>query len=259
VTDEQVEAAHGEGVGGGDGDGVGRSDGDGAGRGDGDGVGRGDGGDGGAAGGRRRGGRGPVTPSPAAGFLAEPPATAAAQRLYDEDVDELGYVMNLSRLWAHQPAAQERLFDLIGHLVAAAGLTFRQRGVLVAATAAARGDAYCAVAWGTKLAAEAGEGVAAAVLRGDDDGLDPTEAVLAAWARRVVVDPNGVGAADVDALRAAGFDDARIAAVTAFVALRLAFSTVNDALGARPDHAYAEAAPPAVRAAVTFGRPLAED
>ena len=40
-----------------------------------------------------------------------------------------------------------------------------------------------------------------------------------------------------------------------FVALRLAFSTVNDALGAAPDRELTERAPAPVRAAVTFGRP----
>ena len=38
----------------------------------------------------------------------------------------------------------------------------------------------------------------------------------------------------MQALRDAGFDDAQIFAITVFVAARLAFSTVNDALGARP-------------------------
>jgi hypothetical protein len=41
-----------------------------------------------------------------------------------------------------------------------------------------------------------------------------------------------------------------------FVALRIAFATVNDALGARPDRTLSERAPEAVRAAVTFGRPV---
>jgi hypothetical protein len=45
---------------------------------------------------------------------------------------------------------------------------------------------------------------------------------------------------------------------TVFVALRLAFSTVNDALGVRPDWQVADAVPPEVRRAVTFGRPSAE-
>jgi hypothetical protein len=40
-----------------------------------------------------------------------------------------------------------------------------------------------------------------------------------------------------------------------FVALRLAFSTVNDALGARPDAEVFSVAPEDVAAAVTYGRP----
>jgi hypothetical protein len=45
---------------------------------------------------------------------------------------------------------------------------------------------------------------------------------------------------------------------TVFIAFRLAFSTVNDALGARPDWQLAAAASPEVRDAVTFGRPTTE-
>jgi hypothetical protein len=41
-----------------------------------------------------------------------------------------------------------------------------------------------------------------------------------------------------------------------FVALRLAFSTVNDALGLLPDAAYRSTAPQVVLDAVTFGRPI---
>jgi alkylhydroperoxidase family enzyme len=72
----------------------------------------------------------------------------------------------------------------------------------------------------------------------------------------VVRDPNATSAADVQALRAAGYDDAQVLAVTAFVTLRLAFSTVNDALGARPDRELVDRLPDEVRSAVTFGRPV---
>ncbi len=190
-----------------------------------------------------------------AGFLAVPEPTADVQRLYDGDVEDLGYVMNASKLWAQQPSAQEGLFDLLGQTARAAGLTFRQRGILVSACASALGDAYCSLAWGKRLAGEAGPDLAAGVLRGDDGRLDPAEQALARWARQVTRDPNGTDAADVQSLRDAGYDDAQIFAITAFVGLRIAFSTVNDALGARPDHQLAEAAPTPVRDAVTFGRP----
>ncbi len=57
-------------------------------------------------------------------------------------------------------------------------------------------------------------------------------------------------------LREAGLDDGQIFAVTAFVALRLAFSTVNDALGAQPDAQLAESQPAQTRQLVTYGRPV---
>jgi SAM-dependent methyltransferase len=40
-------------------------------------------------------------------FLAVAPASTAAQRLREDDIDEVGYVMNVSRLWGHMPATVE--------------------------------------------------------------------------------------------------------------------------------------------------------
>lgn len=190
-------------------------------------------------------------------FLGAAPDGEEAQRLYDEDVEDDGYVMNLTRVWAHAPELQAGVAGLLGRAVELGSLTFRQRGVLVSACASTLGDSYCALAWGTRLAGEVGAEVAAGVLAGDDTGLEPADVALATWARRVAGDPNGATAADVDALRAAGFDEAQIVAITVFVAVRMAFSAVNDALGARPDAELGRAAPDEVRAAVTFGRPVA--
>ncbi len=82
---------------------------------------------------------------------------------------------------------------------------------------------------------------------------------MADWARRVARTPNGTTAGDVQRLRDAGFTDAQIFTMTVFVALRLAFSTVNDALGMRPDRALHASTPAAVRDAVTFGRPVEDE
>jgi uncharacterized peroxidase-related enzyme len=190
-----------------------------------------------------------------AGFLSAPAPSSDVQRLYDDDVNGLGYVMNLTRVWAHQPASANTLFGLIGEIGEAASLTVRQRGILITACASTLGDSYCSLAWGAELAGVAGDELAGAVLRGDDRQLDPSERALASWARTVARDPNATVPADVAALRDAGFDDAQIVAITIFVALRLAFSTVNDALGATPDRQVLDAAPAPVRDAVTYGRP----
>ena len=190
-------------------------------------------------------------------FLAEPAVSAQAQELYDEDLAESGYVWNVSRLWAHQPDTMKQLFGLMSQAFARSGLSFRQRGILVVSAATAFGDSYCTLAWSEKLGKAEDSALVAAVLDGSGTGLTDQEKALAAWARKVASDPNATQAADVQALREAGFDDGQIFAVTAFVALRLAFSTINDALGAQPDGLLAQALPAEVRKAVTYGRPVA--
>jgi uncharacterized peroxidase-related enzyme len=192
------------------------------------------------------------------GFLAAKAPDAEAQRIFDDDVAELGYVMNVSKLWAYQPATLNHLFDLMGETYATEGLTFRQRGILVTACASTLGDAYCSLAWGTKLASKSDAETAAGILRGIDDHLSPEEQAMAQWARKCARDPNTTEPSDVQALRDAGYSDAQIFAITAYVALRMAFSTINDALGARPDSGFRSSAPEAVLNAVDYGRPIDE-
>ena len=162
---------------------------------------------------------------------------------------------NVSRLWAHQPDTVKQLFELMSQAFRASGLSFRQRGILVTAAASALGDSYCSLAWGGKLAKASDATLAAGVLTADDTGLTDQEKALADWARKVAKDPNGTTPADIAALRGCGLDDGQIFAVTTFVALRLAFSTINDSLGAQPDAQLARSLPEEVREAVTYGRP----
>lgn len=189
-----------------------------------------------------------------AGFLAAPPQTPEVERLFEEDIAEDGYVMNLTRLWAYQPETINGLFALQRQVNAGNALSVRQRYVLVTAFAGAFGDTYCALAWAERLAGDTDAETAAAVLRGTDEGLSDSERALARWARAIARDPSATTPADVQALRDVGFTDAQIFAMTTFVALRLAFSTVNDALGAMPDAQLRDRVPPAVLAAVPPGR-----
>jgi len=189
-------------------------------------------------------------------FIDPPDPTPDAQRLYDDDVAELGYVMNLTHLWAHQPGSFDALFALLERAGEPLALDRRRRGILVAACASTLGDAYCSLAWGSRLAAASDDDTAASVLRGGDHGLTAAERAMAGWARAVARDPNATVRTDVQVLRDHGFGDAEIFAITLFVALRLAFSTVNDALGAHPDSAFRGTAPAPVQSAVTYGRPV---
>jgi uncharacterized peroxidase-related enzyme len=189
-------------------------------------------------------------------FLRRAGVSAAAKAIFDEDINEMGFVMNVTRLWAYRPEALTDLFELMHLVTSARPFTDRERGILITACASRFGDSYCSLAWGTKLAGLAGSQLAAEILRGKDDSLTAPERAMAAWARRLARDPSRTSAADVAELRQAGFSDSDIFAMTVFVALRVAFSTVNDALGVRPDAQYRSEAPAAVLDAVTYGRPI---
>jgi uncharacterized peroxidase-related enzyme len=190
-------------------------------------------------------------------FLAEAEVTPEAKAMFEEDIAELGYVMNLSRLWAYQPATKDALFDVLRQAISVERLSLRQRAILVAACASAFGDSYCSLKWGTKLSDAIGAQAAAAVLLGTDEGLSADEHAMAQWARQIARDPNATTAADVQALRDKGFTDAQIFTITVFVAMRLAFAAINDALGVRPDAALRSTVPGAILDAVTVGRPIA--
>jgi hypothetical protein len=62
------------------------------------------------------------------GFLSVAEPTAAGRQLIDEDVAELGYAMNVSRLWAYQPATMAGLFDLLRQVNSAARRGIHRRG-----------------------------------------------------------------------------------------------------------------------------------
>ncbi len=189
-------------------------------------------------------------------FLPEPPQSPAAKTAYEDDLAADGYVNNLTRVWCWRPDVLMSFQSTRTELLSESTLSSREVAVLVAATAAARGDSYCALAWGARLAGMSDEATAAGVLRGAEADLSQRETALADWSRRVVTDPNATTEADTQRLRDAGLSDREIFEATTLIAFRLAFSTVNDALGARPDAQLAEKAPKLVREAVTFGRPV---
>jgi uncharacterized peroxidase-related enzyme len=192
-------------------------------------------------------------------FLNPPAETDAVRTLYEKCDKNNGFVMNLYSLWAWRPDVEDAFAKARTLLMEKSSLSSREFAVLICAMAGSLGDSYCALAWGERLAAQSNGTAAAAVLKGVAcDTLTPREHALSAWARKVVNSPNDTSPADIELLRKAGFSDKEILEATAFIAMRLAFSTVNDALGAMPDWQLVDKARPEVRDAVAFGRPPGE-
>lgn len=202
----------------------------------------------------------PGCENPQVMFLNEAPADPARDAVYDMDREEDGYVANHTRLWSWRPDLRNAFLELRSGVMSSSSLTDRDWAVLVTATVAERDDSYCSLAWGARLAETSDEETAARVIAGvAAPGLSERELALADWARQVVRDPNGTTEADVGRLRDLGLGDREIFEATVLIAFRLAFSTINDALGAAPDKQLAEAAPRRVRDVVRYGRPTAPE
>jgi alkylhydroperoxidase family enzyme len=187
-------------------------------------------------------------------FVSEPAGSGGQEDLYRQDLQEDRFVWDSTRLWSHQPHLWNQLVELIGAAAEAAGLSRRDKAMLVLGTASTLGDSYCSIAWARFLTEWADADTARAVLQRDDGPLTGRERALAAWARKLAADPNATTPGDVQVLRDAGIDDRQIVALTFYGALRIALSTTNDALGARPDVALADMLDPVVRSVITWGR-----
>jgi uncharacterized peroxidase-related enzyme len=187
-------------------------------------------------------------------FIDSPAPSAATSAMYENNAKSQGFTMNFTRAWAWRPDIFDGFVALRTQLVAQSTLSKREQAVMVCAMASELGDAYCSLAWGKTLSQEAGPDVAAAVINGDSGSLADRDRALADWARKLVADPNSTSQADIDRLHSTGLSDREIFEATVFIAFRLAFSTVNDALGIAPDWQVAAAAPPQVRASVDYGR-----
>src|SRR5262245_64218876 len=84
-------------------------------------------------------------------FLSEPAPSEGQQKMYDADVAEDGFVWDSSKLWGHQPALDEGLIALIVATGGAAGLSQREKAMLVIGQSSTIGDSYCSLAWGRRL------------------------------------------------------------------------------------------------------------
>jgi alkylhydroperoxidase family enzyme len=186
-------------------------------------------------------------------FLDQAPESPAVRALFDDERATDGYVSNHTRLWAWRPDVNDAFMTARAVLQGDTELTGADIAVVNTAAAAARDSAYCALAWGTRLAGRAGAEAAGAVIAG---GAAPDErlSALADWARTVAAAPASTTAGQVERLRAAGLSDRAVFEATMLAAWRTAFAAVNDALGARPDRQLLDDAPAQVTAVVRFGR-----
>ena len=188
-----------------------------------------------------------VPPERAAGAVAD---------VYESDRAIHGHVPNFAQAFSLQPEAYAAWRELNGAIKA--GMDLRRYELATLAAARRLRSSYCMLAHGAIVADRflTPDAVRAVAADPASAGLDPLDVAVMDLAAKVADDATAVTQDDVDRLRELGLPDAEILGVVLAAAARCFFSKTLDGLGALPDHKY-EAMEPALRDALTVGRPIA--
>lgn len=155
-------------------------------------------------------------------------ATGSVGQTLSDIKSAFGVVPNMFRAVANSPAALASMWGSFGAL--GGGRLGAKLGEQIAVAIADRNNCnYCLAAHtvlGQKSGASAKEMAEAQASR----SADPRTQAALAFAIKVVDARADISAADVDALRAAGFDDGEVVEIIAHVALNLFTNYVNVAL-----------------------------
>ena len=188
-----------------------------------------------------------VSPSEAEGPVRE---------MYQQVQQRFGYVPNWAQAFSLRPSVMDGWAALLKSIQS--NLPVRTYELATLAAARALRSTYCALAHGSVLADKVFDvGTVTAIMKGGDASpLDAKERAMMAFAERVALSPDRMTAADIEALRSHGYQDAEIFDVAATAAARCFFSKLLDALGVQADASFNDL-DAAMREALTVGRPVA--
>lgn len=160
-------------------------------------------------------------------------STGKARALLDAVHTTLGIVPNMVKAMARSPAVLEAYLNFNGAL-SGGRLNSKLREQLALVSAAVNGCAYCASAHTAigRLVGLDQESILAARLGRAADAK--SEAALL-FARRIIVSRGQIRNADLDSVRAAGFDDGEIVEIIAHVAVNTFTNYFNHIAGTEID------------------------
>jgi uncharacterized peroxidase-related enzyme len=170
----------------------------------------------------------------------ESAATGELKRRYQEDLDQLGFVMAATKAFSASPALAEA-FHAFGQAIATErDLTLRERRLINLVVADRIHSTYCVLVYGTALEQELGgvAGLRAVLTDYRAAGLSEREVAVLDYALAVAV--GGERREHVAGLLALGLDESTVLAVAFAAAFRLLGSRLYDALGVETDPFFLE-------------------
>ncbi|MBT2547316.1 carboxymuconolactone decarboxylase family protein [Arthrobacter sp. ISL-65] len=164
----------------------------------------------------------------------ESEATGLTAKIYDDDVQSLGYVTTHTKTMAVNPEAYEAFEALLGTITAAMDL--RRYELVTLAAAAAIGSTHCRLAHGRKALKAIPEAELLRIARDfRNAGLPPAEVAMMEYAEKLSSNAAEMTKADGLRLREHGFSDKEIMDITLAAAARNYLSRSVLALGVELD------------------------
>jgi uncharacterized peroxidase-related enzyme len=177
--------------------------------------------------------------------------------MYQQAERRFGYVPNWAQAFSLRPGVHDGWTALLTSI--RSNLPVRTYELATLAAARTLRSTYCALAHGSVLADKVFDAPTVTAIMQDAGGvpLEPRERQMMAFVEKVVLNADRITSADVEALRSHGYKDEEIFDVAAAAAARCFFSKLLDALGVQADSTFNDL-DPALRKALTVGRPLAD-
>lgn len=158
--------------------------------------------------------------------LVDPATTSTTVKPTLEQIKgAFGVVPNMFKAVANSPAALQSMWGSFGAL--GGGTIGAKLGEQIAVAVADRNNCNYCLAAHTLLGQKAGASAAEMAEAQSGRSADPKTAAALTFAIKVVEDRARITAPDVQALRAAGFDDGEIVEILAHVALNLFTNYIN--------------------------------
>jgi uncharacterized peroxidase-related enzyme len=188
--------------------------------------------------------------------IAPADAEGPVREMYRQTHERFGYVPNWAQVFSLRPGVRDGWNALLKSIQP--NLSVRSYELATLAAARALRSSYCSLAHGTVLAEKVFDAatVTGIMKNASESPLEPGERAMMAFVEKVVRDADRITAADIEGLRAHGYQDEEIFDVAAAAAARCFFSKLLDALGVQADAAYDDL-DPELRQALTVGRPVA--
>ena len=189
--------------------------------------------------------------------IAPSDADGPVREMYDKVHGKFGFVPNWARAFSLRPDVNDGWTTLLKSIQSS--LPVRTYELATLAAARALRSSYCSLAHGSVLANKVFDAKIVTAIATDarESPLEPRERAMMTFAEQVALNADRITAADIDKLRSHGYRDEEIFDIAAAAAARCFFSKLLDALGVQADSVFNDL-DPALRQALTVGRPVAE-